>query len=534
MLHDSLKRRLRVNRHQSVLGNQSDVTYREARLQHFPVCRRASKAKSHVVFVNHLSREETKESEYVQYDSYSSLTIHPWGTLEIVGSIIQNDWDSKISSHPKYDEKIEVPSMIGVTIVNVTVLDDVIMEEDGERFANQTGPLLRNFGVESLITGRARLLVTRSLTVDKMQTYVRKEHIHHWWKVINCETLSTILINNFGVRWKESDGSIVEALRKLKFSLCYADRSLEKETADAYFNLIEIYERTYGPLTAQLESKVADMIEEHLPRDSQLCKDFKKKKNESIRQGAAETVQLCFDRLKVCMENARTIIRQGQLYGSPDRVICHHHQSGDSSFWSEYPRPDIKIIEPLKPVTPDQADVPTEFVACYNFLKPALSENEEQERQREDEETDDGNNESLGNKLDKRGEKGQENHKQCMQRIKNKKERDKERKRRERIEEEERSRSNAPVEYICDTCGNTGHKRHECPYSGHRDVNGSNLRWADSPVGQMWRSYGFGSYCHLINLPENDYTEQLRDDQDDADRCRKKRKRGQSPMRGGQ
>ena len=303
---------------------------------------------------------------------------------------------------------------------------------------------------------------------------------------------------------------------------------------DAYFNLIEIYERTYGPLTAQLESTIADMIEQRLPVDSQLHKDFKKKKNESIRQGAAETVQLCFDRLKLCMENARTIIRQGQLYGSPDRVICHHHQSGDSSFWSEYPRLDINIIEPLKPVTPDQADVPTAFVACYNFLKPALSGDEELERQREEEETDDGIDENRGNKLGKKGEKGQENHNQYLQRKKNMKERDKERRRRERIEEEKRSRLNAAVDYICDTCGNRGHKRHECPYNGCHDVNRSNLRWAASPIGQLWRSYGFGSFNPRETLLENNYANQFRDDQDDADLCRKKRKRGQSPTRGGQ
>ena len=179
MLPDSKKRRLRVNRHQSVLGNQSDVTFTEAKLLHFPACHRISEAKSHIVYVNHLSREETKESEYVQYDSYSGFTSHPWGTLVIVGSIIQNEWDSKISPHSNHDEKTEVPAMIGVTIVNVTVLDDVIMEEDGERFANQTGPLLRKFGVETLITGEARLLVTHSLIIDKTQTYVRKEHIHN-------------------------------------------------------------------------------------------------------------------------------------------------------------------------------------------------------------------------------------------------------------------------------------------------------------------------------------------------------------------
>ena len=88
----------------------------------------------------------------------------------------------------------------------------------------------------------------------------------------------------------------------LKFSLCYADSNAEDEMIDAYFNLIEIYERTYGLLSAQLESTIANMIEQRLQPESQLYKDFKKRKNESIRQGAAETVQLCFDRTKLRME----------------------------------------------------------------------------------------------------------------------------------------------------------------------------------------------------------------------------------------
>lgn len=179
MLHDSQKRRLRGNRHQSVRADQSDVIFREAKLQYFPACHRVSKAKSHIVFLNHLSTEETKESEYVQYDSYSSLTIHRWGTLDIVGSIINNEWESTISPQRNYDEKTEIPSMIGVIIVNVTVLDGVIIEEDGERFANQTGPLLRHFGVESLITSRARMLVTCRLLRNEMQTCVRQEDILH-------------------------------------------------------------------------------------------------------------------------------------------------------------------------------------------------------------------------------------------------------------------------------------------------------------------------------------------------------------------
>ena len=519
--------------HQSVRKDYSNVIFKAVDLKRFAGGHKISSTKLHVVLVDHL----TKEEEVGPYSKTSLRTFYAsfrWGNFSMVRGNSLQEWNCSISPNNNQDKQIEVPSTIGVTLAPVTVLENLITQEDVKRFTEQTGPFLKNFNVQTLIIGTARSQVTSLLTHNRTQNYVHKNDLNQWWNSMNCETLCSLLKAYYGVQWKKSDGSLEQALMNLKFSLCYADRSLEKETADTYFNLIEIYERTHGPLTAHLESTIAGMIEERLQPESQLYKDFKKKKFESIRQGAAETVQLCFDRIQLCMENARTIIRQGQLYGSPDRVICHHHQSGDSSFWSEYPRPDIKIIEPLKPVTSDQADVPTTFVACYNFLKPASSDNEDQERQREDEGTADGIYENRGNKLGKKGEKGQENHKQCLQRIKNKKERDQEKKRRERIEEKERSRSNAAVEYICDTCGNTGHKRHECPYNGHPDVNGSHLRWADSPIGQMWRSYGFGSYCHLIDLPESNYTEQRRDDQDDADRCRKKRKRGQSPVRGGQ
>ena len=67
------------------------------------------------------------------------------------------------------------------------------------------------------------------------------------------------------------------------------------------------------------------------------------------------------------MEDARTSIRQGQLYGSPDGVICHHYQSGENSFWSECQRPEIKLIELAKTATSDQEDVP---VAVFSTFWP--------------------------------------------------------------------------------------------------------------------------------------------------------------------
>jgi hypothetical protein len=511
--------------HQSVHKDYSNVVFKAVDLKRFSGGHKISSTKLHVVLVDHL----TKEEEVGPYSKTSLRTFYAsfrWGNFSMVRGNTLQEWNCSISPNNNQDKQIEVPSTIGVTLVPVTVLENLITQEDVKRFTEQTGPFLKNFNVQTLIIGTARSQVTSLLTHNRTQNYVHKNDLNHWWNSMNCETLCSLLKAYYGVQWKKSDGSLEQALMNLKFSLCYADRSLEKETADAYFNLIEIYERTYGPLTAHLESTIAGMIEERLQPESQLYKDFKKKKFESIRQGVAETVQLCFDRLKLCMENARTIIRQGQLYGSPDRVICHHHQSGDSSFWSEYPRPDIKIIEPLQPVTPDEADVPTAYVQSRNFLGRISDEHftrenkefiKEQEMQCMKQFTANVMNETKN-----------------IQREANKlakKARQAEKRRVERLEEEERSRSNVPVEYICDTCGNRGHKRRDCQFNGCRDVNGSNLRWADSPIGQMWQYYGYDSFCCQSDLPENSYTEQLRDDQDDADRCRKKRKRGQSPMR---
>ena len=68
------------------------------------------------------------------------------------------------------------------------------------------------------------------------------------------------------------------------------------------------------------------------------------------------------------MEDARTVMRQAQLYGSPDRVICHHYQSGENSFWSECQRPEIKLIELAKTAKSDQEDVPVASVSVLNFL----------------------------------------------------------------------------------------------------------------------------------------------------------------------
>ena len=250
----------------------------------------------------------------------------------------------------------------------VTMLDNFLRVEDVRRFASQTSSFLRHHNVKTLITGRARERVTACLLNDKNQTYVRAQCIYHWWDIVNCKTLSLLLNKYYGVQWKYSNETIQEAVMNIKFSLSYTDRSLEENMIDAHFDLIEIYERKYGSICKHVEAEIADMIEARLPSHSQLYKDFKKKKSESLRQGNPETIQLCCDRLLVCMEDARTSIRQGQLYGLPDRVICHHYQSGKNSFWSECQRPEIRLIEPAKTAKSDHEDVPVAYVSVFNVL----------------------------------------------------------------------------------------------------------------------------------------------------------------------
>ena len=63
----------------------------------------------------------------------------------------------------------------------------------------------------------------------------------------------------------------------IKFSLSYADRSLEGSMIGAHYDVIEIYERKYGSIFKHVEAETADMIEARLPPDSQLHKDFKNK-----------------------------------------------------------------------------------------------------------------------------------------------------------------------------------------------------------------------------------------------------------------
>ena len=522
MLSNSQRRVRQGGKHQSMLGDQPDVIFRAVKLHRFHAGQTIGKAKLHIVLLNHLTEEESTRTESLHNHSSRIFCSLPWGDLEIDGSTVTNEWNCTVS--PYQNKLNEVPSSIGVTIVPITMLD-FLRVEDVRRFESQTCSFLRHHNVKTLITSRARERVTACLLNDKNQTYVRAQCINHWWDFVNCETLSLLLNKYYGVQWKYSNGTIQEAVMNIKFSLSYADSSLEENMIDAHYDLIEIYERKYGPLCKHVEAAIADMIEARLPPDSQLSKDFKKKKSESLRQGIPETIQLCCDRLLLCMADARTSIRQGQLYGPPDRVICHHYQSGKNSFWSEGQRPEIKLIELAKTAKSDQKDVPVAYVSVFNVLAPKGNDSmcrkkEElgrkfvfelaQEERRNDRRKNDSNFNSKREveRMEEARynlEKKEENERDALNRRReNDKKRDRETRKREEEEEEERKRLKNQHVYICNTCGGRNHQRRNCRYNGHRQTNNTNLRWIDSPAGQRWHENGYSSFnCHT-SLPESD------------------------------
>ena len=65
-----------------------------------------------------------------------------------------------------------------------------------------------------------------------------------------------------------------------------------------------------------------------------------------------------------------------------------------------------------------------------------------------------------------------------------------------------RTNTTLSTPYICDTCGQTGHIRKMCPYIDYDDVNRSDLKWSDSPIGNYWLTCGFNHFDYKRKLSE--------------------------------
>ena len=95
-----------------MLGDQPDVLFRAVKLHRFHAGQTIGKAKLHIVLLNHLTEEESSNSESLHNHSSRIFCSLPWGDLEIAGSTVTNEWNCTVS--PYQNRLNEVHSSIGV------------------------------------------------------------------------------------------------------------------------------------------------------------------------------------------------------------------------------------------------------------------------------------------------------------------------------------------------------------------------------------------------------------------------------------
>ena len=114
---------------------------------------------------------------------------------------------------------------------------------------------------------------------DGTQTFVRKENVEEWQDFVTVTQAREILSRYFLQSATTFDVPIAETLYNLPFHLNYATESVEDETLISYQLALRHHLDTHGVETAVTMNQLALVIEEKLPKPSQLLADYKTMQN---------------------------------------------------------------------------------------------------------------------------------------------------------------------------------------------------------------------------------------------------------------
>ena len=110
---------------------------------------------------------------------------------------------------------------------------------------------------------------------DGTQTFVRKENVEEWQDFVTVTQAREILSRYFLQSATTFDVPIAETLYNLPFHLNYATESVEDETLISYQLALRHHLDTHGVETAVTMNQLALVIEEKLPKPSQLLADYR-------------------------------------------------------------------------------------------------------------------------------------------------------------------------------------------------------------------------------------------------------------------
>ena len=196
-----------------------------------------------------------------------------------------------------------------------------------------------------VIYGDARTVVTLRLICDRHQRYVRAEHLHSWWDVFDCGSLSEIVIHYFGPQ-PPRGVTMEQAFMALPFSFNFSNRQAELDTYIAHKELLDIYERHEGPFTAERYERLANIIEERITSPA-LHYDFLNLKDRDIADGLPETPSTCLQRFLICLQRVRNQFEQLAKYGEYDMCRGHRYNGVNDCEGEAYTIPPLVHPIPL-------------------------------------------------------------------------------------------------------------------------------------------------------------------------------------------
>ena len=356
-------------------------------------------------------------------------------------------------------------TMTSVSVADFTPLADEITTEMALQFERQIARAPNVHLARDAITGRARRNMTIRLITDRHQAFVNPEFLDNWWEIIDCNTLSQMVIKYFGPQ-SITTRTIDQSLMALPFSFNFGDRKFEEMTLNLHYELLDVHQRTNGSFSPSQEASMAAIIEKRFIRHAALYADFKEKKDQDRIDRLPETVDRCLKRFVQCIQAVRDIHGLVSRYGSYTSTHKHVYPTTFTGI-------DPDDIGGINETVPATATTPPAAAVTYTRLPT-----------------------STAPKALPKAEPSQQTFDAPIKKRK--------------PEPEPELQDYVALPASCHTCGIVDHATKNCPHKDQGDVNNTDLAWSKSAIGIMWAKCGFTQYQPLLELPDGPATREAR------------------------
>ena len=197
------------------------------------------------------------------------------------------------------------------------LLDDVLTPSLVQSFRNQAR-CRPSLVTSEVITGTARIRIRLALTGDPTQSFVRPEHISDWTSHVTITQASDIICRYFLHTASGPTVPIAEIVSQIKLRYRLSDEGVEDECFIRLEVAINKYMETNPEGNRGTLKELARLIEEKLPKNSQLLADYVHRKGSDLPI-EEDTPFFVIQRIKTCLGEIRNLKRRLDRYGPYDQ-----------------------------------------------------------------------------------------------------------------------------------------------------------------------------------------------------------------------